>query len=69
MLTPTEFLLKAENYVTAAQLADEHTRVKLLEQAAIWRRRAFELQMLRFEHLKELQDMEGPDPNPGRAAD
>jgi len=62
MLTPSECLLKADNYAIAARLADETTRMGLLEQAAIWRRRAFEFQMLRFEHLKEIQDLEGPDP-------
>jgi hypothetical protein len=56
MLTPTECLLKAENYAVAARMAPDGTRMALLEQAAMWRNRAFELRMLRFEHLKEIQD-------------
>lgn len=64
MLTPSECLLKAENYAVAARLADDRSRMPLLEQAAKWRRWAFELQMLRFEHLKEIQDIEGPDEGP-----
>jgi hypothetical protein len=57
-MTPTEWLLKAENYELAARMAPEGERMALLEQAAIWRKRAFELQMLRFEHLREIGDGE-----------
>ena len=56
MLSPTECLLKAENYVVAARMAPAGERMVLLEQASIWRKRAFELRMLRFEHLKEIHD-------------
>ena len=56
MLTPTECLLKAENYVVAARMAPDGERMALLEQAAIWRKRAVDLRMLRFEHLREIQD-------------
>ena len=62
MLTSTECLLQAENYTIAAQMADEDLRKELFEQAAVWRRRAFELQMLRFEHLREDTPEAGPDP-------
>jgi hypothetical protein len=62
MLTPSECLLKAENYAVAARLADDEERIALLEMSALWRQRSFELQMLRFEHLKELADEYGPDP-------
>jgi hypothetical protein len=54
MLTPTECLLQAENYAIAASMADEDVRMEFLETAAMWRRRAFEMQMLRFEHLREV---------------
>jgi hypothetical protein len=53
MLTPTECLLQAENFAIAASMAEGETRLIMLEQSALWRRRAHELQMLRFEHLKE----------------
>jgi hypothetical protein len=56
MLTASECLLKADNYELAARLAPEGRRMGLLEQAAMWRKRAFELQMLRFEHLREIRD-------------
>jgi hypothetical protein len=56
MLTPTECLLKAENYAMAARMAPDGKRMVLLEQAAMWRKRAFELRMLRFEHLREIRD-------------
>ena len=56
MLTPTECLLKAENYAVAARMAQDGERIALLERAALWRRRAFELKMLRFEHLREIED-------------
>ena len=56
MLTATECLLKAENYELAARMAPEGRRMALLEQAALWRKRAFELQMLRFEHLREIPE-------------
>jgi len=62
MLTPSECLLKAENYEIAARLADDQERMALMEMAAMWRQRSFELQMLRFEHLKELSDEIGDDP-------
>ena len=58
MLTPTECLLKAENYDVAARLAADRDRMGLLEKAAVWRNRAFQLQMLRFEHLREINDDE-----------
>jgi len=61
MLTPSECLLKAENFAVAARLADDEERMSLLEESALWRQRAFELQMLRFEHLKELADETGED--------
>jgi hypothetical protein len=54
MLSPSECLLQAENYAVAASMADDEGRVPLMEQSAMWRRRAFELQMLRFEHLREV---------------
>ena len=57
-MTASECLLKAENYELAARLAPEGRRMALLEQAAIWRKRAFEFQMLRFEHLREIRDGE-----------
>jgi hypothetical protein len=60
MLSSSECLLQAENYAIAASMADEESRIPLLEQSALWRRRAFELQMLRFEHLREVPD-EDPD--------
>jgi hypothetical protein len=60
MPTPSECLLQAENYAIAASMAGEDSRSALLEQSALWRRRAFELQMLRFEHLREIPD-ETPD--------
>jgi hypothetical protein len=62
MLTPSECLLKAENYAVAARLADDEERMSLLELSVLWRQRSFELRMLRFEHLKELADETGPDP-------
>ena len=62
MLTSTECLLQAENYQVAAAMADEEARMALLEKAAMWRRRSFELQMLRFEHLREHPDEAEPDP-------
>lgn len=58
MLTSTECLLKADNYELAARMAPDEERMALLEQAVIWRKRAFELQMLRFEHLREIRDGE-----------
>ncbi len=58
MLTPTECLLKAENYAVAARMAAEGDRMALLEQAAMWRKRSFQLRMLRFEHLREIADDE-----------
>jgi hypothetical protein len=63
MLTPSECLLQAENFAVAASMADEESRMPMLEQAALWRRRAFELQMLRFEQLREV------DPDRGGLAD
>ena len=70
MLTPTECLLKAENYAVAARMAQGGKRIVLLEQAALWRRRAFELKMLRFEHLREIPDGEAaPVFPPLRVAD
>ena len=70
MLTPTECLLKAENYVVAARMAPDGARMALLEQAAMWRKRAFELRMLRFEHLREIPDSDGaPIIPPPRMAD
>ena len=65
MLTPTECLLKADNYSIAARLADDRSRMELLKEAAMWRRRAFELQMLRFEHLREVDEDAEPDPRDG----
>ncbi len=56
MLTSTECLLQAENYELAARMVPDADRMSLLQQAAVWRRRAFELQMLRFEHLREIRD-------------
>ncbi len=56
MLTCTECLIQAENYELAARMAPEADRMALLEEAVIWRRRAFELQMLRFEHLREIPE-------------
>jgi hypothetical protein len=55
-MTPTECLLKAENYAVAARMAADGDRMAFLEQAALWRRRAFEMHMLRFEHLREIQE-------------
>ena len=50
----TECLLKAENYAHGRQHGRRaETRMALLEQAAIWRSRAFELRMQRFEHLRD----------------
>jgi hypothetical protein len=63
MLTQSECLLQAENYAVAASMADEESRSTLLEQSALWRRRAFELQMLRFEHLREVDEQADPDPS------
>ena len=65
MLTHSECLLQAENYAIAASMADDEGRMAMLEQAALWRRRAFELQMLRFEHLREVDEDAGPDPTDG----
>ena len=57
-MTSSECLLNAENYALAARMVPPGERMRLLEQAAVWRRRAFELQMLRFEHLREIRDEE-----------
>ena len=71
MMTPTECLLKAENYEMAARMALDGDRMAMLEQAAIWRKRAFDLRMLRFEHLREVPDdgNAGPVFPPPRMAD
>ncbi len=53
MLTPSECLMQAENFDVAARMAAGEDRMSLMEQAAMWRRRAYELQMLRFERAKE----------------
>ena len=68
-MTPTECLLKAENYAVAARMAPGGERMILLEQAAMWRKRAFELRMLRFEHLREIQGNDAPVFPPPRMAD
>lgn len=65
MLTPRECLLQAENFAMAASMAEGESRLIMLEQAALWRRRSYELQMLRFEHLRECPASAGeagPDP-------
>jgi hypothetical protein len=66
MLTSRECLLQAENFAIAASMAEGETRLIMLEQAALWRRRAHELHMLRFEHLREHnvgpEGEAGPDP-------
>jgi hypothetical protein len=70
-MSPTECLLKAENYAVAARMAPEGERMGLLEQAVVWHKRAFEMRMLRFEHLREIQDEDEAAPvfPPARLAD
>jgi hypothetical protein len=48
MYTPSEALLKANNFEMAAQMADPAHRMIFIEQAAHWRQLAHELQMERF---------------------
>jgi hypothetical protein len=48
MLTPSECLLKANNYEMAAKMAPPEDRMMYLQQASHWRQLAHELQMERF---------------------
>lgn len=48
MFTPSEALLKANNYEMAARMAAPDQRMSYLVQAAHWRQLAHELQMERF---------------------
>ena len=48
MLSASECLLKADNYMTAAKLAAPDTRMIYIQQAVQWRQLAHELQMERF---------------------
>ncbi len=48
MLSASECLLKAENFLTAAKLAAPHARMVFIQQAAQLRPLARELQMERF---------------------
>lgn len=48
MHTPSECLLKAENYEIAAKMAPDSERMLYVEQAIHWRRLAHELHMERF---------------------
>jgi hypothetical protein len=68
-MTPTECFLKAENYALAARMAPDGERMALLEQASMWRKRAFDMRMLRFEHLREIPEDDGPEFPPPRTAD
>jgi hypothetical protein len=68
-MSPSECLLKAENYELAARMAPEGQRMALLEQAALWRKRAHDLRMLRFEHLRESRQDSAPVFPPLRMAD
>lgn len=64
MLSASECLLKAENYSFAASLSEEaRDRMVLLGAAAYWRNRAFDLQMERFQHLREVAEEETPPGN------
>ena len=59
MLSASECLLKAENYSLAASLSDQGgERMVLLGAAAYWRNQAFELQMERFRHLRDVAESE-----------
>lgn len=61
MLSASECLLKAENYTFAAKMSDEgRDRMALLSAAAYWRNKAFDLQMVRFQHLREIAESETP---------
>jgi hypothetical protein len=60
MLSASECLLKAENYSLAASLSEQGgERMVLLGAAAYWRNQAFDLQMERFRHLREVAESEG----------
>ncbi len=48
MPTHSDCLLKANNYEMAARMADPADRMIYLQQAALWRQLAHELQMERF---------------------
>lgn len=48
MLSASECLLKADNFMTAAKLAAPDARMVFIQQAAQWRQLAHELQMERF---------------------
>ncbi|MFT3724407.1 MAG: hypothetical protein QM773_12550 [Hyphomonadaceae bacterium] len=48
MLTPSECLLKANNYEMAAKMAAPEDRMMYLLHASHWRQLAHELQMERF---------------------
>jgi hypothetical protein len=61
MLSASECLLKAENYTFAATMSSEgQERMVLLGAAAYWRNKAFDLQMERFRHLREVAEGEMP---------
>jgi len=71
MYTPSEALLKANNYELAARMAAPADRMAYLEQAAHWRQLAHELQMERFGpcgSANMLPGESGPkDRGPGKA--
>jgi hypothetical protein len=53
MLSPSECLLRSENYALAAKMTEGKKRLALLAAAAYWRNRAFALRMEGFRHLRE----------------
>ena len=60
MTTPSECLLKAENYAFAATMAEGRKRRALLGAAAFWRNRAFQMQLQRFKRLRMPDGKEEP---------
>ncbi len=61
MLSASECLLKAENCTFAASMSEEgQERLVFLGAAAYWRNKAFDLQMERFRHLREVAESEKP---------
>jgi hypothetical protein len=59
MLSASECLLKAENFTFAASMSEEgRDRLVLLGAAVYWRNKAFDLQMERFQHLRDVAEGE-----------
>ena len=56
MLSASECLLKAENYILAASMAEGRERWLLFGAAAYWRNKAFDLQMERFHKLRDIAE-------------